>query len=346
MRSTAVDSLLQECGELPLKLRRKRAVLRYTAKLKISTGNPAATILEDTWHLHYATWKTGREPIQLQTKQFTSSIEIIQSEIMHEAPWKRYVKIDTTLTSVLRRMDEATTTLLNIQAHINQYSKNIQIYTDASVKETGRAGAAFCIPEEQVEVEIRISDKTSIITGELIAIYTALQFLQTTDITKKEIVILTDSLTAIRLIADTKYSQNNIETEILQLMETLENQQKLDISIIWVPGHAGITGNERADRVAKTASEKSVVDIKTDNTIQELYSNIDIAIYAEWQKNYTSSATAQTYKKLEPVVNKNIKYMENNRRKETIITRLRLGRCLLNQSYQGLETGSRETTHR
>ena len=92
MRSTAVDSLQQECGELPLKLRRKRAVLRYTAKLKMTTDNPASTILDDSWHLHYAKWKNGREPIQLQTKDFISGSEIQHSEIIHEAPWKRYTK--------------------------------------------------------------------------------------------------------------------------------------------------------------------------------------------------------------------------------------------------------------
>jgi hypothetical protein len=53
MRGTATDALQQECGELPLKLRRKRAIFRYTTKLSTTTNNPASDILEDSWHLHY-----------------------------------------------------------------------------------------------------------------------------------------------------------------------------------------------------------------------------------------------------------------------------------------------------
>jgi len=140
--------------------------------------------------------------------------------------------------------------------------------------------------------------------------------------------------------------QKSIESEILHLIESLKLQQQVDIGIIWVPGHTGITGNERADYLAKRASEKSEIDIKPETTIQEIYSKIDSVIYAEWQQNYTNSSTAPTYKHLEPIVNKDIKYMENNRRKETMITRLRLGKCLLNMYLHKIgrhDTGLCET---
>jgi len=53
-------------------------------------------------------------------------------------------------------------------------------------------------------------------------------------------------------------------------------------------------------------------------------------IDTEWQLLYTISKTGQEYKKLEPNVNRTIKINIRNRRKEILITRLRLGKCSLN----------------
>ena len=109
----------------------------------------------------------------------------------------------------------------------------------------------------------------------------------------------------------------------------------LPATIVWVPSHAGVPGNEIADQLARSGSEKSVVDIIQDITIQEIYSKIERNIYADWQKQYKNSSTAQSYKLIEPTVNKDIKFMDRNRRKEIIITRLRLGKCLLNMYLYG-----------
>ena len=334
MCSTAVDSLQQECGELPVKLRRKRAVLRYSTKLKLSTKNPAASILEDSWQIHYSKWKPEMEPIYLQTKLFISGIDISQTGIKMNAPWNGHVYIDTSLTSILHTTDEIAITRQHALNLLITYQGKIQIYTDASVMESGRAGVAFYIPDHLIEAEIRIADKTSVVMSELLAIYSALKFLETTIIKCAEIVIITDSLSAIRLIMECQCMQLSTESEILNSIENLLRKQQITTHIVWIPGHIGISGNERVDLLAKNATAKSEIDIKSEITLHELYCKIDQEIYEDWQKLYSESPTARSYKEIEPTVNKEIKFTNKNRRKEVIITRLRLGKCRLNSCLQ------------
>jgi hypothetical protein len=72
------------------------------------------------------------------------------------------------------------------------------------------------------------------------------------------------------------------------------------------------------------------VDIENECTLKEVQSKIDHEIDTLWQKTYTNSATAKSYKAIEPTVSREIKCINENRTKEVVITRLRLGKCCLN----------------
>ena len=50
----------------------------------------------------------------------------------------------------------------------------------------------------------------------------------------------------------------------------------------------------------------------------------------EWQKEYSESEKGMFYKQIEDKVYCKVKYKERNRKKEVMITRLRLGKCKLN----------------
>ena len=296
----------------------------------MSTENPASTVLEDSWQLHYAKWKSGAQPLKLETEKFISSLHILRSSSTTDAPWNIRCKTDTSLTSTIHSTEEVRTKRLQVQHLLENYSKSIQVYTDASVKITGRAGAAFCIPDLSIEAEIRVADGTSVVTGELLAIYAALKFMENTEIRNAEIAIITDSMSAIRLLADYRLIQNGIELSIIQSIETLKRMHEVDTNIVWIPGHIGIAGNDRADNLAKKASEKRESDIENEITIKEIFGKIDYEIEAEWQRIYTNSSTARMYKQIEPKVSTELKFINKNRKKEVVITRLRLGKCLLN----------------
>jgi ribonuclease HI len=63
------------------------------------------------------------------------------------------------------------------------------------------------------------------------------------------------------------YSKRNSKTTELKDLLAVEG---LNLRLMWVPAHTGITGNERADKAAKEALEQNVEmrvkDIKSDYT--------------------------------------------------------------------------------
>jgi hypothetical protein len=67
------------------------------------------------------------------------------------------------------------------------------------------------------------------------------------------------------------------------------------------------------------------------NELREEISRIDDFIRGMWQLNYDQHKTGSFYRNIEPVVTNNLKFSNTNRRKETMITRLRLGKCWLNK---------------
>jgi ribonuclease HI len=65
--------------------------------------------------------------------------------------------------------------------------------------------------------------------------------------------------------------------------------------------------------------------------ITDVHKEIDAHIIAKWQQKYDEATdVGQFYKKLEPRVNTQIKFFSKFRRKDKVITRLRLGRPALN----------------
>jgi len=73
--------------------------------------------------------------------------------------------------------------------------------------------------------------------------------------------LITDSLSAVRLVQDIKYNYTGIESEINDRASKLLTEKELRINMIWIPAHIGIYGNETADLLAKECAEKTVLKL-------------------------------------------------------------------------------------
>jgi len=203
MRGTSTDALLQECGEMPLKLRREQALLRYVTKLSSASHNPASSVLQDTWHNHYGKYKVDQGTIFMQVNKFLDLHSIPKVTSYSTASRNRNtLTTDVILQRNISKTENQQTKLRITQEHLQKYKHNLHIYTDASVQLNRQTGAAYYIPSEQTELSTRLQDKTSIITAELIAIKLALQSFHDSKQPLKDISLFTDSHTAIRLLED------------------------------------------------------------------------------------------------------------------------------------------------
>ncbi|GBN70212.1 hypothetical protein AVEN_271437-1 [Araneus ventricosus] len=132
-------------------------------------------------------------------------------------------------------------------------STALSIYTDGS-KLNNQVGAAFCIfePEGVNEYLYRLEDHNSVFQAEFTAFHQALQW-------KKKhrpddhCHIYSDSLSALKAIQKLR-PKNNLVEKFRDLCDTRT-------SLHWVKAHIEVAGNEAADRAAKKATEKSVIDV-------------------------------------------------------------------------------------
>jgi len=334
MKCTPINALLEECGELPLKLRSERALLRYVNKIKSKTGNPANEALTEAWENYYGNYKIGTEPIYNKTKEFLERTagQTVKAEIKSRPPWLQCdITIDTELRNVISKQVNTQTTKHLATDKIDRYSDHVQVYTDGSKTMTGETGAAFYIPKHDIQKMFKLENHVTVNTAELIAIKEAINHITESDkYSRQKIAIFTDSLNAATALAKTNpLMHENIQTEIIDLAESLA-EQEIKIKIIWIPSHVGIEGNDMADKLAKAAVMKSQTDLNLPYSSSENNAEIDKYINQKWQEVYNSIQTGSHYKLIEPNISRGIKYTNTNRWKEVIITRLRLGKCLLN----------------
>ena len=174
--------------------------------------------------------------------------------IRRGTPWvyfndytEQYTKVIATLGRECREWEEGKTDEA-VEAIIAEHSRpdDVVVFTDGSVKRGIKSGWGFTIRKSGVtqhEASGAIELTTSSMIMEIKAITEALKYMQDTHVERA--VIVTDSMCTLQkvmncfLYADWAPIINNSALERL----------------VWIftPGHAGVEGNERADRLADAA---------------------------------------------------------------------------------------------
>jgi hypothetical protein len=73
----------------------------------------------------------------------------------------------------------------------------------------------------------------------------------------KRILIFSDSQAALRALSGPKVT-SELVVECLNALSTLAGRN--EVTLVWVPGHCGIRGNEEADKLARQASAMPLTD--------------------------------------------------------------------------------------
>ena len=102
------------------------------------------------------------------------------------------------------------------------------------------------------------------------------QLEQTT--THRRYAIFADSLSTIDNLASSRSrSRLNLLSDMIDLLHSVNSQ----ITVVWVPSHIGIRGNE-----ANMGSKRQHIDIYVGVELQEMYGRVDTYINKLWQEHW------------------------------------------------------------
>ena len=322
-RTSPIPALLIEMGEMPLWLRRVKLGLQYWTKISGSAQTfPARCLLKEVeGGSRYKTF-------MVDVNQWATKLGMVQENIVEHASWLPIppwimCELDIEL-SFLQKKDKR-----EVQEYLNSIREDkLLIYTDGSRDpESRRAGFGVYVAQLDLRIRIRISDESSVFTTELMAILWALRWVEKTK--ARGVVICSDSAAALEALRGGKSkARPDIVNDILRIM--IRIGEGSDITFCWVPGHAGVQGNEQVDSLAKESLSKQVVEHLPLGRV-ELRGIIKEGLIKEWQVGWEKESKGRHCFSIQPQVNRKCHCSTPSRRDCVKLCRLRLGHCGLNQ---------------
>ena len=156
-----------------------------------------------------------------------------------------------------------------------------------------------------------------------------------TSATTHSCVLYTDSLSSVKSLM---YSRSGSRPALLSEILSLYRHTPAQITIVWVPSHIGIHGNEMADNLANMAARQNQIDVTLKYELSDIYNQLRDYIDTRWQKSWDLST--QFYKAIQPTINRQLKFPDPNRSKERFYLRIRMGRAYLNKFLQKIKKHS------
>ena len=156
------------------------------------------------------------------------------------------------------------------------------VYTDGSATEAVKDGGSGIFIKfasgNLKRISIPAGHTCSNYKAELLAIQTALDSLEDLELNKRNIVLFTDSLSALQGL--------DSDRDDLTLQKIKQSLSKLgeerNIVLQWIPAHCGIPGNEEAAKLAKIGSE-TIEDQPSSLT----YAEVKTKWNNDWKKNHS-----------------------------------------------------------
>jgi ribonuclease HI len=174
-------------------------------------------------------------------------------------------------------------------ANPNTHSQ-YNIYTDGSKTQDG-VGAAFVVFRNNVIIHqqnYKLNPEASVYQAEIQAIQESINWLSENNnpLKIKNISLFSDSQSSLKAIV--KFKQQNPAIQNLQTQLTLLTRS-LSLKLFWIKGHAGCSGNETADNLAKLATSKPQIDLTLPLPPSYVKSQLKTILTNDWQTLWSNS---------------------------------------------------------
>ena len=311
----------------PLAVRRAERKVKLWARIMHNSGNIARQTYNDRDLKRTGQHLNTKNGIVESTHHTLETLGIREDQLAKSPPQRplwtlNNINIDLTLKEKISKKTLSTKEMKEITLrHIkDNYADRNHIYTDGS-KEKGTVGCGFYNEGHNTGTYARISNHCSILTAELQAIKGACDEALKDDCHPKT-VVLTDSQSAALSLKtqDDKNSRFDIVQQILICNDKIIRREK-EITILWIPAHCDIPGNDMADQLANTGRKQNKVSINTKLDPSEIKCLLSNKVRDKiMQPLWTNSSKGIFFKKIVPKVETIINYGGSLEK----ITRMRL----------------------
>ena len=352
-KTSPITALQVEADIPPINLHIKEICCNYMYRIRAQKENhPMMNSMLQDPTVENKHWTPGhfKMPLTIRTRgimrwwYLPQEIGLENERFPTNAPWeKSVITIRQDLTETINRDQCKERTRAVIQQTIaERYNDHLQIYTDGSKMEASTT-AAIWIPEigHHNNWKLENGNIMSIMTAEMFAIWKALEWIALHEvlITKKNIAIMTDSLSSLQALENPSNTNHLKLTNTITRLAGMLQESNCHITLQWVAGHTGLAGNERADHLAKLAHNHRE---KTDCPLgkEEAKRLVRKAKTEAWQRKYDMDKAEYEQRTnsemhiatIKPTLGHWPHASYKQRAIETAITRLRIGHTELNES--------------
>jgi len=317
LRATRVNLLEPDAGITTINFRSRYLAQKFFAKKLSSSGHPTRALMVGTQG--DPTTSDQNCPVVVTLQRDASRLGLAWDQIatmkeIHKVPSNIYV--DTTLTRYPKRYVSSEVIQNHFQELKAKYSSlGYQWMASDGSKKKDSTACAVVTPTSCLK--IKLPSFSSIFTAELFAIFKSIEY--SNRMKYQRSIILTDSLSAalsLRSPAEGHFLAADIARELAAM-------QDRTIIVLWCPSHAGIKANEYADQLANEAHDTGI-PIQLKMTPQEACHITTTKLQQERISEWTSSL--ERLSSINPDMSSDI-YIGLPRRKEVVLTRLRLNVC-------------------
>ena len=326
-RTSPILSLLAECGEPSLEMRRKYLMTCYAATLHAQPDHPTyISVFEPRYAKLFASHPKATRPLGIRLTEYCKENNVtfpppflIEPSLC--PPWllnKPQCNVDLTVFNKTDTPPEIFRQ--HFRSAVEPYRQYIHIYTDASQSNSGTGCAVVAFDSVLNTLKYRLNKFCNVFTGELIAIYKALRYIN--DHLANQFIIFSDSLSSLQSLV-TYQPRNPLVSGIQDCLYSLQKRKKTVI-LFWVPGHVGIRGNEMADAAAKQAI---LLTDPPDHRVpaQDYKPHLRKHLFSSWLHKWRELKETNKLRVIKDTISEWTSSRHRNRRSEVVLARLRIG---------------------
>ena len=335
MKTSPIQSLLVEANITPLSIRRMDLSMRYFTKVQLFPTHAASSAITVLPRLHFnylgrCEKRTGLT-IASRIKKYQDVLGYVLPTITplppyRKAPWLfRPLQVSLLVTD---RKDTLSTaeiqqTFLRFQALHDHFRF---IFTDGSKHDNAVGVGLFSLGLP--ETRLRLHSETSVFSAELHAIFLALQLIRQYNI--QHACICSDSKSAVQSLMHIN-ATDHAHLNILHLHEDLVDAG-IEVQFLWLPGHSGISGNERADHYAKQALALPNISATPFNP-NSIRRSIKYYCHHFQQLSWDTDGVGTHLHRIKPHLGSWSSSTRQSCREEKVLTRLRIGHTYFTHSF-------------